>query len=78
MERIYNPCKDCTDRYLACSDSCQKRKKYKDFFDAEKEFNKTSRNLMPASSGNTSADWTRSIRAKHASRGRFRNNMTEK
>lgn len=78
MERIYNPCKDCPDRYPACSDSCKKSKEYKAFFQAEKEYNKTSRNLMPASSGNTSVGWTRSIRAKHASRDRFRNHMKEK
>ena len=75
MKRIYNPCKGCTERYPACGDSCQKSKEYKAFFQAEKEYNKTSRNLMPASSGNTSVGWTRIIRSKYDSRGRRRNEI---
>lgn len=76
MKRLYNPCKDCPDRYPACSDSCQRSKEYQAFRAAEKEFNQTSRSLMPASSGNTSADWTRNIRRKHSQSGRYR--MTHK
>ena len=36
MFKQLSPCKGCTERHLACHDSCPKYKEWKDFFDTEK------------------------------------------
>lgn len=35
MYWIVSPCKDCTERYLACHDKCDKYKEYRQRYDAE-------------------------------------------
>lgn len=36
MVKQLSPCMKCTDRHLACHDSCPKYKEWKDFFDTDK------------------------------------------
>ena len=36
MVKQLSPCTKCTDRHLACHDSCEKYKEWKDFFDTDK------------------------------------------
>lgn len=36
MFKQLSPCKKCTERHLACWDSCEKYKEWKDFFDTDK------------------------------------------
>lgn len=36
MFKQLSPCKGCTERHLACHDSCPKYKEWKDFFDTDK------------------------------------------
>lgn len=36
MVKQLSPCTKCTDRHLACWDSCPKYKEWKDFFDTDK------------------------------------------
>ena len=37
MVKQLSPCTKCTERYLACHDSCEKYKEWKDFFDTDKQ-----------------------------------------
>lgn len=37
MVKQLSPCKKCTERHLACHDSCEKYKEWKDFFDTDKQ-----------------------------------------
>lgn len=37
MLKQLSPCKGCTERHLACHDSCPKYKEWKDFFDTDKQ-----------------------------------------
>lgn len=36
MFKQLSPCMGCTERHLACHDSCHKYKEWKDFFDTDK------------------------------------------